>query len=123
MRRIGVGLLALLWLTPEDSTLWIVSFLGWGISLSIITLAAQYWFAGSYPSHTALGILGSGGLLTGAGAVVGTVFLMVFKNAWHSHAALDFPASVVADMAERLVPWALAGGLTGLALYFWRWQG
>jgi hypothetical protein len=41
---------------------------------------------------------------------------MIFKNAWHAHAAVDFPGEVVVGIVERVIPWTISGALLGGAL-------
>jgi hypothetical protein len=114
LRAIGYGALLMVWLSVEDGTVFVVSVLGAGLSLVIVWLALMRWFGGReltprqwIPGFVLLGAL------AGFGAVWMTVFLMVFKNAWHAHAALDFPGEVVVAIVQRLIPWTVAGALLG----------
>ena len=121
LMAIGYGAIILAWLTPEDSTVLIVSILGAGLSLMILLLAVMRWFGGRSlaPRQWIPGMVIFGALV-GFGAVWTTIFLMIFKNAWHSHAALDFPGEVVVAMVDRAIPWTLAGALLGGATAFLR---
>jgi hypothetical protein len=106
------GAVLLAWLSTENATVIIVSLLGAGLSLMLISLGLMRWFGGRTVQQWLLVwiILGA---MVGCGAVVTTIGLMVFKNAWHSHAYPDFASVVVADMARRFFPWTAAGGLLG----------
>ena len=111
---IGYGALLLAWLTPEDNTIFVVSLLGAGLSLMIVLLVVLRWFGGRTlaPRQWIPGLVLLGALL-GFGAVWMTVFLMVFKNGWHGHAAPDFPGVVVVGIINRAIPWTVAGALLG----------
>ncbi|HLA45196.1 MAG TPA: hypothetical protein VJZ27_17245 [Aggregatilineales bacterium] len=114
LMAIGYGALLLAWLTPEDATLLIVSILGAGLSVLLVGLAVMRWMGGSRLSRYQwmVGFI-LFGAAAGFGAVLCTVFLMVFKNAWHSHAFLDFPGTVIVGITHRMIPWTVAGGLLG----------
>lgn len=111
---LAYGALLLAWLTPEDNTLIIVSILGWGLSALLVGLAALRWFGGrAWPPRQWIPALILAGALIGLGAVLCTFGLMIFKNAWHSHAYPDFPALVVIGILRRVVVWTAVGGLMG----------
>lgn len=117
LMAIGYGALLLAWLTPEDATLIIVSVLGAGLSLMVSRLAGLRWLGGKTltPRQWIPGLV-VWGAFVGFGAVWATVLLMVFKNAWHSHAAPDFAGTVVAGIMRRSIPWTAAGALLGGAV-------
>lgn len=110
----GYGAILLVWLSIEDSTVLLVSLLGAGLATLLVSLTVMRWWGGR--------VLTAGQWLPAAllyGGVIGftaiwcTVGLMVFKNAWHSHAYPDFPTVIVTGMTARLLPWTIAGSLIG----------
>lgn len=115
------GGVLMVWLTPEDATLVIVSLLGAGIALVLTSLLVLRFLGGRQltPQQWIPGLV-IFGMAVGFGAVWGTVGLMIFKNAWHSHAAPDFSGTVIVGIMGRLIPWTLAGGFVGGALALWR---
>lgn len=116
------GALLLFWLTPEDHTIWLVSLLGAGLSLLIVCLGLFYWWGGrSIPAQLWLPSTIIIGVLVGCGAVWTTVGLMIFKNAWHSHAYPDFANDILIGVLRRLIAWSVAGGFGGAALGLWQW--
>jgi hypothetical protein len=108
---IGYGALLLMWLSFEDGTVFIVSILGAGLSLMIVLR----WFGRRPIRHRIAGFVLLGATV-GFLAVWTTVTLMIFKNAWHAHAAVDFPGEVVVGIVERVIPWTISGALLGGAL-------
>lgn len=118
---IAYGAVLLAWLTPEDTTLVIVSALGTGLSALLVSLAVMRWLGGQTlaPQQWVPGLIALGTGI-GFGAVWCTIGLMVFKNAWHSHAYPDFSATIVVGIANRAVLWSIAGGLCGLAAALWQ---
>lgn len=114
LMAIAYGALVLAWLTPEDNTVIIVSVLGWGLSCLLVMLAVVRWLGGRTfsPSQAAAGMV-IAGIAVGFGAVWCTMGLMIFKNAWHSHAYPDFATTVVVGIGRRLLAWTTAGGLLG----------
>ncbi len=122
LAALGYGALLLAWLTPEDNTLLVVITLGAGLSLLWGGLAVLRWGGGRTLSP---GQWGPGlvlfGALVGLGAVWCTIGLMVFKNAWHSHAYPDFSTPLIVEMAARSLPWSVAGACLGGAAALLRW--
>jgi hypothetical protein len=115
------GAILLGWLTPEDNTVLVVSVLGAGLSLLMVNLAIRRWFGGyPLPKRYWLPSAILVGVGVGFGAVWGTVGLMIFKNAWHSHAYPDFASIVIVGMFRRLIPWSVAGGFLGAAVGLWQ---
>lgn len=116
------GIILFFWLSPEDS-IWLVSVLGWGMSILAVT-HTLYRFSGRtiprrflFPAAVALG-----GMI-GGGAVISTILLMFMKTALHNHIYPDYGFPLMAGTAERLPAWVLAGALLGLAAafgYSWR---
>ncbi|MFP4322963.1 MAG: hypothetical protein ACLFTK_10970 [Anaerolineales bacterium] len=119
---LGYGAVVLVWLTPEDRTVWPVVILGSGLGALLGGLAVLRWGGGTIlrPAQWIPGLV-LGGALVGVLAVWSTISLMIFKNAWHSHAYPDFPTSLIVDMAARTLPWSVAGACLGGALALLRW--
>lgn len=117
LRAIAYGAVLLIWLSLEDATVWVVSLLGAGLALMSIGLMIMRWFGGRQLTlhQWAVGLV-LVGMIIGFGAIWGTVTLMIFKNAWHAHAAPDFPSEVVVGIVERWRAWTFAGGLMGGAM-------
>ncbi len=118
------GLLLFVWLSPEDSVVWLVAVLGMGLSALMLTWLVQRRLGGStIPAAyvpTAGGLLGT---ICGLGGTLGAAGLMFFKNALHAHVFWDYPPALVAAMFTRAPVWALAGGLVGVGLsLLWLWQ-
>jgi len=114
LMALAYGGILLAWLTPEDATVIVVSFLGAGLSLVVVCLALLRW-AGGYTLTAGQwlpGMIIIGGVI-GFGAVWWTIGLMIFKNAWHSHAFPDFPGVVIVGIGRRVIPWTTAGALIG----------
>jgi hypothetical protein len=111
------GMAILLWLGVEDNYVWPVTLLGTGISaLTIILWTLDRLCGKAIPGHYVPWLAVLMGALVGLGAALATVILMLFKNAWHSHIFLDFPAELMGAILLRAPLWALAGGMTGLGL-------
>lgn len=114
---IGYGLLLLMWLTLEESTVWVASVLGavlaYGLKWLILrgqwgarTLAPRTWISGG------IGL----GLIGGLGTVFMTTVLMFMKNAQHAHANLDFPSEVITGLWSLAPFWMLAGLFVNLGI-------
>ena len=118
----GYGFLSLLWLSFEDSTILIVSLLGWGLAFMLMSLGVMRWFGGRELTlrQWILAVILFGGLV-GLGAIGGTVELMLFKNAWHSHANPDFSGNIVIGLINRALAWTFAGSLIGIAASLYGW--
>ena len=114
LMAIGYGVVLLMWLTPEDATVLIVSILGTGLAALLVLLLLLHWWGGRTLTlyQWLVGLLLVGAVI-GFGAVWCTVALMIFKNAWHAHAYPDFSAILITEMVKRLLPWTLAGSLLG----------
>jgi hypothetical protein len=114
---IGYGVFILGWLTPEGSAVWPVVLLGLGFTYLLLGLAIRSRWGGRdlsakiwVPGGIALGALA--GLATN----LITFFLMLMKNAQHSHAELDFPNEITIGLLELIPYWMLAGLLFHLAM-------
>jgi hypothetical protein len=115
---IAYGALLFFWMSSEQNTLWVVSAFGAGLAvLGLAGLAMRYGAGQVFRNRLGLGLVFGAG--SGFCAVWVTLGLMIFKNAWHSHALPDFPAPVVLGLADRLWAWTLAGALWGLGLALW----
>lgn len=114
---IGYGAILLVWLSTENRTLWLTSLLGAGLSIVVLFLSLTSWWGGrTYSWKTALiGAIILGGL-SGLGSVLGTVFLMVFKNAQHAHLTPDFSNEIILGITSRTGYWMVAGALFGGAV-------
>lgn len=108
------GAILLGWLSVEDSTVIAVSILGTGLSCLLVILAVLRWWGGRKITlqQWLPGMILMGGLV-GFGAVWCTMSLMIFKNAWHSHAYPDFSSTLIVGISQRLIPWTIAGSLWG----------
>ena len=114
---IGYGILIFLWLSPEDQAVWPTVLLGAGLAGLVILL----WLLGRYggrhlPARYVPAVTTVVGAGIGLGTSLATVALMFFKDARHAHPFPDHPPGLLLAILERGPVWALAGGLTGLAL-------
>lgn len=117
MVALPFGLLALLWLSLEDTAVWPVSLLGLGLSALLnLFLALDKLGGRAIPRIYAPPLAALLGILIGLGASIAAAGFMFFKNALHAHVFLDFPPGLMLAMLERAPAWALAGGLSGLGL-------
>lgn len=108
------GIVIFLWLSPEDNHVWPVVLLGVGASALMVT----YYTLGAVGGKPLLAryaplLFAVMGTVTGLGAGVITVLLMLFKNISHSHVFLDYPVGLMAAVLNLAPVWALAGGLVG----------
>src|SRR4051812_1752173 len=110
------GMFTFVWMGTEDS-IWLAAVLGFGFTLLCVLhgifrvwqgrlFAPRLWI----PATIALGAI------TGAGASLSTVLIMLMKTSLHGHLYPDYPFPVLAGIIERLPAWTLAGALVGLAL-------
>jgi hypothetical protein len=111
------GILIFIWMSFEDNQTWPVVVLGSGLATLLVI-----WLLLRQMGGTAIRVrsLMAGGALLGAlvglGACLAATFLMFFKNAWHAHVFLDYPAPMLLAMLSRAPYWTAAGGLGGLGL-------
>ena len=113
----GYGLLVFLWLSPEESQVWLVTLLGLGVStLSLSALVMNKLGGKSIPAHYVLPGAFITGVVVGLGASLATTSLMFFKTALHAHLFPDFPVLLMLAVLQHAPTWALAGGLAGLGL-------
>ena len=111
------GSLTLFWLALEDQALWPPLALG-AASASLLTL--QFLLGrlrGRQPGPVQIIILAlGGGLLSGTGACLCAVGLMIFKNARHAHSIPDFPVERLLATLQLAPQMAFSHALTGLGL-------
>ena len=110
------GAILLVWFSAESTSILLVSILGTGLAILLALLGLMRWIPGRKIAPGSMIILGA---LTGFLAIGCVIFLMIFRNAWHAHATLDFPGEVIAGMIDRAFAWTSAGGLLGGAMAFW----
>lgn len=116
MRRflyLAYGLLVLIWLSLEDHSIFIVTILG---GLGALLLGFARYQQGRIKLRTFKRwqrILFASSLASLA--LLLTVMLMFFKNAWHGHLYPDYPPLLLLAMLQRLPLWALAGACFALA--------
>lgn len=116
----GAALLA--WTSLEDNHVWPVALLGWGLSALLVGWRVWGSVGGQrLPLRAAAPGAALVGAITGLGACLAAVGLMLFKNALHAHIFLDYPPGLMLATLERAPAWAAAGGLAGLGLVLiWR---
>ena len=111
------GAAALLWLSREDNDVAMVTVLGVGLALLLLSRAVLGRMDGGQISSrdrvAGAVVLGA---LAGLGSAVATIGLMLFKNALHAHLFLDYPPLVMLGILQRAPAWTLAGVLAGLGL-------
>lgn len=113
---IGYAAILLIWLATEDNTIWVVSLLGTGLALFIIFLWMTHrWGEQTFSSKRWLFGLPIAGALVGLSAMIGTISLMIFKNAQHGHLVPDFPPELIFALLERTPSWIGAGFMLGVA--------
>jgi hypothetical protein len=108
------GVVILVWLSTEDTTMILTSLLGLGISFGVIGMALMHRVGGrpiapQYWIPAAVGL----GALAGPSTVFTTFMLMLFKNVQHSHITPDFPVETMGDIWLRVPAWTVAGALLG----------
>jgi hypothetical protein len=109
------GAFVFVWLGTEEDSVWLVSLLGLGISL-LATAHAIFRLSGrTFPPRVWIMAAVALGALIGAGAVAGTILLMLMKTSMHSHIFPDYSFPLISGIFERLPTWILAGALFGLA--------
>lgn len=112
LTALGYGAVLLVWLSTENASVWVVSLLGTGLALMLLRLAVLRWLGGKTISHWFPAVVLFGASI-GFLAVWCAVGLMVFKNAWHAHAYLDFPTHLIQEMPRRVLAWTVAGACLG----------
>lgn len=116
------GVLSFLWLAPEDDSVLPALLLGVGLSALVVfwLIVRTKVYAWMY-GWRALLVAAVFGALVGAGTSLGTVLLLLFKNARHAHLYPDYPPEILLETLARFPVWSLAGGLIGIGLGCLRW--
>jgi len=114
---LAYGLVLLIWMGLEDSSMLPAAMIGTGFTALLVYL----WLTAKWGGKSfALRWWSSGGVILGAavgGASTLTIAgMMFFKTGWHGHAYPDFPPQMIFAMLSRLPVWMLAGLLIGLSV-------
>ncbi|MCI0714580.1 MAG: hypothetical protein L0154_30780 [Chloroflexi bacterium] len=113
---IGYGVLILGWLTPEESTVWVVGMLGWGLAYLLAGLfIRQRWGGRKLRDRIWIPLAIMLGAIIGLAAAGLTFLLMLMKNVQHSHLVLDFSNEITLGILERAPLWAATGLFANLA--------
>jgi hypothetical protein len=116
------GVLVFLWLAPEDDSVLPAVLLGLGLSALIVWwLLIRLDLTTQMSRWRGLLIAAIFGVLAGAGTSLGTVLLLLIKNARHAHLYPDYPPELLLDTLARFPVWSLAGGLIGIGWVCARW--
>lgn len=123
MVTIFYGLGILIWLTPEDSSVWLAAAQGIGGAVLTVVWLIRRWSDGYLSIRYSLLVGLLFGMLGGIGSALATAGLMFFKSALHAHVFWDYPPSLISAMLTRAPMWAAAGAFIGLGLsLLWVWQ-
>jgi hypothetical protein len=109
------GAFVFVWLGTEEDSVALVSLLGLGIAM-LATIHGLFRLSGrTFTARVWIVAAVALGALIGAGAIAGTILLMIMKTSMHSHIFPDYPFPLISGIFERLPAWAAAGALVGLA--------
>jgi drug/metabolite transporter (DMT)-like permease len=108
------GVVAFVWLSLEENSLWSVLVLG-GACTALSLLHAHYAYALGTRFQRAVRTALIGGLL-GGGTALAALCLMFLKTATHAHIVPDYSLEQMLGMAMRVPVWTAAGILLGAAV-------
>lgn len=113
------GAAILIWLSLEDHDVSMPVLAGLALMAVLAANILLRWSLARIkrPAARFLGGLLAGASI-GAGTALAAAFLMLFKTGLHSHAAPDYPVSVILDTLGRAPIWALAGALAAAGVSF-----
>ena len=112
-----LGVLILLWLPFEDTSLyWVILFailIGcWGSARLLV----------AFPGDSRLGlwVYPLCGALAGAAVTPTAIVLMIVKNGFHAHGAPDFTLDHIVSVILRTPVWLVGGSLIGTGIGLWQ---
>lgn len=113
------GAALLIWLSLEDHNVSAPVLAGLALTAVLVANILLRWPLARIkrPAARFLGGLLAGASI-GAGTALAAAFLMLFKTGLHSHAAPDYPLTLILDTLAHAPIWTLAGALAAAGVSF-----
>lgn len=113
------GAAVLIWLSLEDHNVSAPALAGLALTAVLVANILLRWPLARIkrPAARFLGGLLAGASI-GAGTALAAAFLMLFKTGLHSHAAPDYPLTLILDTLAHAPIWTLAGALAAAGVSF-----